>query len=172
MAAIRQVQGVILPFPDNSFDYVVSVDMLEHVGSDKRKKSIDEMIRVAKKSIFIAVPAGPLSESQDEFLNEFYQKTHGKEYLFLKEHLDYKLPSVDSLKTMLKDSAAKAPKKITISTSPNLNLQIRKLMMLAWIRPGLAWRVVFKSFGLLIPIRSALNFGDCYRVIIKVKISK
>src|ERR1700730_12807539 len=77
------VSGAKLPFADNSFDYVVSVDMLEHIDSKSRVRSLNEMLRIAKKGVFIAVPAGEYSETQDKFLNDYYKKIHGRDYPFL-----------------------------------------------------------------------------------------
>jgi len=38
-----------LPFKDSVFDYVLSADVLEHVGYDKQKKTFSEIYRVLKK---------------------------------------------------------------------------------------------------------------------------
>lgn len=38
-----------LPFKDNAFDYILSADVLEHVGYDKQGKVVSEMYRVLRK---------------------------------------------------------------------------------------------------------------------------
>ena len=50
-------QGSItdIPFPDNSFDLVLTTDTLEHVWVDQAEKAIDELFRVAKKFLAIKV---------------------------------------------------------------------------------------------------------------------
>ena len=48
--------GSTLEYQDNSYDYVISVDMLEHVPETKRKKIIEEMLRVTKKFMILAFP--------------------------------------------------------------------------------------------------------------------
>lgn len=46
-----------LPFKNNSFDLVVCIEVLEHLGDDiVVKKAVNELIRVTKKFIFITVP--------------------------------------------------------------------------------------------------------------------
>ena len=37
-----------LPFKNNSFDYILSADVLEHVGYDNQKIVVSEMFRVLK----------------------------------------------------------------------------------------------------------------------------
>lgn len=49
--------GRNLPFSDNSFDYVYSHAVIEHVGCyNSQRKFISELCRVAKKGIFITTP--------------------------------------------------------------------------------------------------------------------
>ena len=38
-----------LPFVDNAFDYILSADVLEHVGYDTQRKVVSEMYRVLRK---------------------------------------------------------------------------------------------------------------------------
>jgi ubiquinone/menaquinone biosynthesis C-methylase UbiE len=42
-----------LPFPDQSFDVVCSTNLLIHLPWDDVKKSIDEMVRVARKAVYL-----------------------------------------------------------------------------------------------------------------------
>lgn len=52
-----QADGRRLPFLDNSFDYVYSHAVIEHVGSrEQQLKFIEEAFRVAKKGIFVTTP--------------------------------------------------------------------------------------------------------------------
>lgn len=50
--SIVQADGAALPFPDNSFDAVCEFGMLHHV--ERPERVIAEMLRVARKAIFIS----------------------------------------------------------------------------------------------------------------------
>jgi len=47
-----------IPFPDNSFDYVVTFGILHHISNIK--KAIQECVRVARKGIFFLIEMNPL----------------------------------------------------------------------------------------------------------------
>jgi ubiquinone/menaquinone biosynthesis C-methylase UbiE len=52
-----RANGLNLPFEDNTFDYVHSSAVLEHVGNlDNQKRFIEESYRVARKGVFITTP--------------------------------------------------------------------------------------------------------------------
>lgn len=53
----RKADGRALPFADNSFDYVHSSAVLEHVGSrEQQARFVAELWRVARKGIFLTTP--------------------------------------------------------------------------------------------------------------------
>lgn len=51
---ISLYDGYSIPFPDNHFDIITAVDMIEHVEDYDRL--IKEMLRVVKKGVFISTP--------------------------------------------------------------------------------------------------------------------
>jgi hypothetical protein len=85
--------GLNLPFENDSFDFVLNFDVLEHIPGDKRHRFIDECNRVAKKAaIFSAPHKTPENEIAEQNLNEFYKSLHGEDHPWLKEHIAYVLP--------------------------------------------------------------------------------
>lgn len=51
---LKIFDGYNIPFPDETFDVVVSVDVIEHVEDYERL--IKEMLRVSKKGVFLSTP--------------------------------------------------------------------------------------------------------------------
>lgn len=91
--------GTYLPFKNNSFDIVVSLDTIEHIPAKNRLQFISENLRVAKKQVIIAAPMGTLNHQQAEVqLLIAYPKDH-----YLQEHIKYGLPSLVDIKNWVKD---------------------------------------------------------------------
>ena len=94
-----KADGTKLPFQDNEFDYSVSFDVLEHVQKNKRKKFIEEALRVSKKAVFICAPHKSVNnEYMEKSLNDSYKKLSGKYHRWLSEHIENELPDFSSLK--------------------------------------------------------------------------
>jgi len=51
-----QASGLALPFPDESFDLVCSLDTLEHVPAPQRPGFIAELLRVTRDGLYMAFP--------------------------------------------------------------------------------------------------------------------
>lgn len=161
--------GTNLPFSDQSYDYVISVDMLEHVPSKERTKVISEMLRVANKRLFLAVPCGKLSEKHDRDLDELYLRERGMRFQFLKEHVENGLPTKEEIVTCINDFSVKSGCKIRIKVLSNVNLSVRAFFMRVWINPKLnKFYPLLSSF--LCIFRRFLNLGNCYRQIFIIDI--
>ncbi len=153
-----------LPFPNRSFDYVVSVDMLEHVPPAQRFDVISEMFRVAGKRIFIAVPCGKAAQIHDKNMDDLYFRRKGERYDFLREHVENGLPDKDELQSLISKAASQRDRSISLTVIPNVNLLIRSCYMKLWIVPR--GPLLYSLFSpLFCIVRKWLNFGDCYRQI-------
>jgi ubiquinone/menaquinone biosynthesis C-methylase UbiE len=161
----QETTGVHLPFGDESFDYVLSVDMLEHVSKEDRVTAINEMMRVAGKYVIFTVPTGELSEKQDEKLYNYYLREHAEPYPFLSEHLEYGLPRVEELQQLIEGNEGTG----MVQFSKNVNLQVREIYMRIWINKGILTKVLFKILTALSFLGPLLNFGDCYRSVVIVR---
>jgi ubiquinone/menaquinone biosynthesis C-methylase UbiE len=87
----RLVQGVAqeLPYPDNSFDWVISTQVLHHLAGVEKKKMLAEMYRVLKPGGTVVVsdwgrPATPLGR----FLDFLWHK-----HAFVKENASILSPT-------------------------------------------------------------------------------
>lgn len=140
-----------LPFDDDSFDYVVSSDMLEHISKEDREKVIKEMIRVSRKSVLFGFPSGEKSHKYEKKIFNLGKNIFGKEHKWLKEHVANVIPGEEEIKEIMKENSFKIV--------PNANLKLWFLNELfnpyLWFIPWLFYPV-FKYF---------INKGETYRKI-------
>ena len=163
------LSGARLPFPDNSYDYVISVDMLEHVPENERPNVIMELIRVANKRVFLAVPCGKLAEAHDRCLDELYQQVKGERYHFFQEHVDNGLPQKEELEMCFIAAAGKLGVRVNVLIFGNVSLKVRAFFMRLWITAKSPKLYTWISPFICI-FRRYLNRGDCYRQIFVVDI--
>jgi len=153
-----------IPKPNNSFDVVISMDMLEHLPAQKRQLAIAEMLRVANKKVIIGIPTGKLAHFQDKQLDQIYQQKHGKHNRFLKEQITFGLPEKKDILTTIKSAAKANNKTITTSITPNINLKVRFWLMRGWISQNFLVNIFFRKILIFfIPFLRLFNQSPVYR---------
>ena len=159
-----------LPFRRNSYDIVIAVDVLEHIPNERREKSIYEMLRVARRMVVLVVPSSEKSMQQDQSLQKRWNKLFKYENQFLEEHVRYGLPKIDEVLVAIDRSLRNLTKKAKVRSEKNLNLHIRKLLMLTWITKNkYLYYLYLKGYLLLVPLLRFANFGNCYRRIFVIE---
>jgi SAM-dependent methyltransferase len=77
-----------LPFHDGSFDFVVSLDLVEHLPELLRRPAILELTRVARRGVLIGFPVGPVAAATDRKLRRALLLARCPIPDWLEEHLD------------------------------------------------------------------------------------
>jgi O-antigen biosynthesis protein len=91
-----------VPFRDQSYELVVSTDVLEHISSEKRDAFLTEIMRVSSQYLILGFPhQSKLGVMADQLLSEFIQKVRGKSYEFLDEHAKFGLPEIEATRAAL-----------------------------------------------------------------------
>lgn len=169
---VNQIRGRAddLPFRKNSYDVIVSADVLEHIEKAKREKTIYEMLRVAQKLAVLAVPCGENAQNQDEKLQRYWNRIFKKRNEFLEEHLKNGLPKTDEILVYIDKSLRKLNKVAKVRSYPNLNLFLRSILMKTWItKSKYIYYFYLKGYLLFLPILKLCNFGNCYRRIFVIE---
>lgn len=86
--------GLRIPYPDDSFDAVVSLDVLEHIDRESRAVHLSELARVAAHRVVLCCPLGtPEHVAAERELAGWYRETVGSPHRFLEEHIARGLPT-------------------------------------------------------------------------------
>lgn len=102
-ATYIQADATNMDLPDNSYDVVVSTDVLEHIPPKGKQGFVEECLRVAKEVCIIAAPFNTEGVNEAEIVvNEFNKKLFGEGQSWLEEHLKYGKPEVELLRRVLK----------------------------------------------------------------------
>jgi hypothetical protein len=94
-----------LPFNNDSYDYVVSFEVFEHIPRTDREKFIQESLRVSRGPILLTAP---FSGKEDEVLeseilvNSLWKSIHKRDHQWLHEHIAYKTPKLEELESIFK----------------------------------------------------------------------
>jgi ubiquinone/menaquinone biosynthesis C-methylase UbiE len=83
-----------MPFPDASFDAVISLEMLEHVAPELREASLREMLRVLRPGgrLVVSFPADATAARLDGWLNTRYRAMAGGDHPWAIEHIEHGVP--------------------------------------------------------------------------------
>ncbi len=95
-ALLTQVEASAeaLPFPDASYDIVLSLEMLEHVSSNKRDAVLREMVRVVRPGgrTIVSFPCDETAVVLDRWLNAAYRRKSGVDHPWASEHIELGVP--------------------------------------------------------------------------------
>jgi len=94
-----------LPFRDQSFDLVIATDVIEHLPNDMYSKALQELARVSKKYVLIAVPHNEIMEAAFVTCPKCTHRYHA--------HLHQRTYQLTDLPNLF--SAALKPKKVIFS---------------------------------------------------------
>lgn len=169
---VSRIRGLAeeLPFGKNSYDVSIAVDLFEHLKPHRRQAAIDEMLRVTKKLSIIVIPTSEDSQKQDRLFHSVWTKTHNTKNQVLEQHLKYGLPKSNELLVFIDKSLRKLNKRATISSYPNLNLQVRFILMRTNYAKSVFLNYLYrKGYLLLLPILRLCNFGKTYRRVFVIK---
>lgn len=90
-----------LPFQDGAFDFVFSLDMIEHIQPQERKAVIKEMIRISSEVCVMAFPCGDAARENDAKMREFYRARGAAPPGWLEEHLKAGFPQLREVEGIL-----------------------------------------------------------------------
>ncbi len=100
-----QGSALIMPFADNSFDVVISCDVLEHISKTDRPQFLTESSRVTKDLMITAAPFNLDGVRKAEIsANKFYKDMTGEDHRWLFEHLLDELPDLQNATKVLSNS--------------------------------------------------------------------
>jgi GT2 family glycosyltransferase len=94
--------GRNLPFPNNSYDIVISNDVFEHIAPDDRQSFINELIRVSASYVILNNPVySAKSAVAEKIMYEYLVKVLKHEHGMLGEHLQNLVPSREETERMI-----------------------------------------------------------------------
>ncbi|MGI6457881.1 MAG: methyltransferase domain-containing protein [bacterium] len=96
--------GEQLPFVDGAFDFVISVDTLEHIPQSQRERFLSQCCRVAKECVVVC---GPFNEPEvarmESIVEDYLQVRYEREDRFLEEHALYTLPEKNEVRRLFEE---------------------------------------------------------------------
>jgi hypothetical protein len=163
--------GSRLEYSDNSFDFVISVDVLEHVPGGERQKIIAEMLRVAKRYTMLCFPCSEKSQLYEKKLERRYARCGLPVPKYLKDHMEYILPDESETIGMIrKELVLLNITQYDLIVIPNENLRLWYLHEFLKSKGAVYYfpsMVVIKLLLCLMPFLASI--GECYRKVIIIE---
>ena len=132
-----------LPFADQEFDIVVSLDTLEHIPKEERAEFLNELKRVGNNILLHFVMHDPdhnfNGRDGDFKFNQWYLKMFKKEHSWTAEHLQIEPPTFSEIQLTMPDASITGTqntdiwfKYLTFSSTPIIGFFTGFVFMLKW----------------------------------------
>lgn len=92
---VNGISGINLPFPDRTFDFVISCHVLEHIPIKDRNDFLDQLLSKSKKGVILLNPFHVERSHVNERLQLIIDITGAQ---WAKEHLDCSLPKINDIR--------------------------------------------------------------------------
>ncbi len=103
-----RADGTALSFGDDSFDFVIALDVLEHIPADKREQFISEVCRVSRNLAVLSFPfEAEYNVDAEARVNSYYKTIADEDFIWLSEHNVNGLPDINVIDEILEKSGAK-----------------------------------------------------------------
>lgn len=87
-----------MPFQNGEFDLIIALDVFEHIPQQKRISFLNELERVSSLGFILAAPFNTAEVAiTEERVNSYFKTLYGYNYPWLEEHLENKLPELESV---------------------------------------------------------------------------
>ncbi|MER3416009.1 MAG: hypothetical protein C4297_07335 [Gemmataceae bacterium] len=91
----------LLPFATGQWDFVVALEVLEHVPPERRGPVLAEWFRVAKRGVLLSFPrASPCVVAAERTVRLAYERRQHEPHEFLEEHARFGCPDEDEIVRM------------------------------------------------------------------------
>jgi len=99
-----QADGTVMPFIDNCFSAVITLDTIEHIPKDIRISFLKECLRVTNCFLLVAAPFGSNKHKEyEKKLNKLYINLTGKVHQYLDEHIKNGIPSKKEINKWIRE---------------------------------------------------------------------
>jgi len=165
----RFVTGSILrlPLQDDSFDWAVSIDVLEHLPENLRTAAVSELVRVVRSGVVIAFPFDGHSRELDEQYFIDLQARHHSIPEWLEEHLRQPYPQIESVLNLIATKARANGFEVRSSVLYSENIRVTRMLRWCSIRSKIGYLFLNLLFGILLPVMPRkLTRKGSYRAIL------
>lgn len=162
------VRGSItaLPFGNQSFPAVASVDVLEHLGPAARDMAIAELVRVARAAAVIAFPCGPNAEQTDRKFHARLVRSTQAAPEWLVEHLQNQYPSVEGVLVKLASESGVQRRSVDARVFYCEHIGVTRLLRWAAWRSRLSYIGINLVAGLFMRLIPRPRKDNSYRAVI------
>lgn len=174
---LRQVEASAeqLPFVDDSFDVVISVDMLEHLTPDQRSAAIREMMRVSAGEVILGIPCGDDARTCERWARTLCSRAVSsapdivradrirRRSAFLAEHATCGLPADEDIVALMKRFEDGSGRRIDVETFGNEPTWFWRLSLPAVVPLGRLSAALSHAAGLVLQPLLPLLPGRPYR---------
>lgn len=118
-----------LNYVNNSFDFVIALDVIEHIPIENREKFINSINRVAKMSVILSAPHfSSQSPYEDDLLKTFYKLCGSEPPVWIDEHIDCLLPTQNAILNLIRKQGIRE-ENILIFCGVKRSLMLKMLIM-------------------------------------------
>lgn len=132
--------AIYLPFCSNSFDLVVSLDMIEHLSPQNRATAISELLRVSRSQVIFGCPCGNSAWYSDFLLSKCFSAMNQRMPTWLSEHMAAPFSTRTELEAMLDETCLRYRVLYNESIMTHQAVIVADIVLLGWLLRSVTFR--------------------------------